>query len=477
MRQRLSRFSLATRLTTWYVGLLFLLLLVLGTVLYIGAMRLSSATALGEASIEGHNLQGALTQALSRGEPLGAAAASAISSRRMQDNLVIVADVDGSVVATSTGSAAPLLGTGNAGTDVLRGSADEWLGVINGDTSDPLAVSLVRISDPRSGATRGTILVGTSLAESQRVAQNMLLVVLAGFAAILLVATVIGPRLTRIGLRPLRTMAEASRHLAGGDLSVRVATSDVGDEVGELGRAFNEMAAKLQASFAVQQTFVADASHELRTPLTALGGQIDVLVHVLDTRPEEARRLAGFMRRELDRMSALVDDLLVLARVDAQGAAALRMRPVDLRSVARDVYEQARVLPSACGREISLAVDPMAVAVCGDPRRLHQVVLNLATNALQHAPEAGHVAIRVWRADRLAHVQVRDDGPGISEDHLSQVFERFYRTDSARTRVEGGSGLGLAIARAIVEAHGGSIVVSSTEGVGATFSVTLPSAS
>jgi signal transduction histidine kinase len=190
--------------------------------------------------------------------------------------------------------------------------------------------------------------------------------------------------------------------------------------------------------------------------LTGLGGLIDVLVRVLDTHPDEARRLASRMRREVDRLSTLVDDLLVLARVETQGAAALQMRQLDLRSVARDVYEQARVLPAARGRDIRLCVDPSTVSVRGEARRLHQVLLNLATNALQHAPDGGQVTLTVQRCNGCVEVRVQDDGPGIPTEHLARVFDRFYRTDAARARVEGGYGLGLAIARAIVEAHGGA---------------------
>jgi len=167
----------------------------------------------------------------------------------------------------------------------------------------------------------------------------------------------------------------------------------------------------------------------------------------------------------------------VLARVDAQGSAALQVQPLDLRSVARDVYEQARVLPAAHGREVSLEVGRVAVAVCGEPRRLHQVLLNLTTNALQHARDGGHVVLRVEQTDGLAQVYVQDDGPGIATEHLTRVFERFYRTDGSRARLDGGSGLGLAIARAIVEAHGGSIIASNAVDGGAVFSVTLPRAS
>ena len=138
-----------------------------------------------------------------------------------------------------------------------------------------------------------------------------------------------------------------------------MACSTARDEVGDPGGAFNETAAQLEANFAAQRAFVADASHELRTPLTAIGGLTDVLVHVQDTRPDWGLRLAG-RGREVDRMATLVDELLVLARVDAQGAGALQLETVDVRSVARDVYEQARVLPLARGCDLQLRVGATA---------------------------------------------------------------------------------------------------------------------
>ena len=154
----------------------------------------------------------------------------------------------------------------------------------------------------------------------------------------------------------------------------------------------------------------------------------------------------------------------------------MQLETVDGRSVARDVYEQARVLPLARGCDLQLRVGATAADVCGDPRRLHQVLLNLVTNALQHAPTGGNVWLTVDRDSGKVIVQVADDGPGIPAEHLAHVFDRFYRADTARDREDGGAGLGLAIARAIVEAHGGSIRVANAPRGGAVFSVALPSA-
>jgi two-component system OmpR family sensor kinase len=229
------------------------------------------------------------------------------------------------------------------------------------------------------------------------------------------------------------------------------------------------MAERLETSFAAQRAFVADASHELRTPLAALGGQLDVLVRVARDDPEEAARLAAAMRRQVTRSSRLVDDLLVLARLDAQGAAVLRLARVDLAAVARDVYEEARSLPIGFGK--SIVFEPVGPAwLRGDAARLHQVLLNLAVNGLQHA--SSRVDLRVGVSEGRVTATVDDDGPGIAPEHLPRLFDRFYRVDGARHG--DGAGLGLAIAHALVEAHGGVVTAENRQTGGARFVVALP---
>jgi signal transduction histidine kinase len=165
--------------------------------------------------------------------------------------------------------------------------------------------------------------------------------------------------------------------------------------------------------------------------------------------------------------------LLVLALLDAQGAAALNLERVDLGAVARDVVEQVRALPLASSRTLRLEADP-CVRLNGDARQLHQVLLNLATNALQHVPEGGCATVAIYRDQVQACIDVRDTGVGMPIEQLEHIFDRFYRLDSARSRASGGAGLGLAITRAIVEAHGGTIVAGNAPEAGAVFRVRLP---
>jgi signal transduction histidine kinase len=285
-------------------------------------------------------------------------------------------------------------------------------------------------------------------------------------------AAYIARRIVRRSLRPIDAMASASQRLASGDLSTRVPVPGGNDEIARLAHTFNDMALQLDSAFTAQRGFVADASHELRTPLAALRGQVDVLRRAIPEQPDDAERLAASMRRELARLSRLVEDLLVLARLDALGSAALAPRSVDVCSVAEDVYAQVTALPAARDRDIRLERNG-PVRIVADGERLHQVLFNLLANAVEHTPSGGSVTLSVAPTPHGAHLEVRDTGPGIASDHLPRIFDRFYRADGSRHGT--GAGLGLAIARAIVEAHGGYIQGANQPDGGARFSVDFPS--
>jgi signal transduction histidine kinase len=267
---------------------------------------------------------------------------------------------------------------------------------------------------------------------------------------------------------PLREMVSAARAMARGDYSRRV-TATSRDEVGELARAFNAMAAELEQVDRMRKDLVANVSHELRTPISALRALLENLIDGVE--PVERSTLETTLR-QVERLGALVEQLLELSKLES-GAVPLERRPVDLRPVAEQVLEEWR--PHASSRAVALAVDGDAmVGMRADEHRLHQVVGNLVSNAVRHSPRGGVVRLRVAGENGRALIEVTDEGPGIPAADAERVFERFYRSDHGRAASEGGSGLGLAIARWIVELHGGTIRAEAIEPHGCRMVVELP---
>lgn len=308
---------------------------------------------------------------------------------------------------------------------------------------------------------------------------------LAGAAAVVLLAGV-GLPLIRASLAPLREIESAAAAIAGGDLSRRIDHPAGNTEVGRLGRVLDVMLARIEAAYRARadgesralrsqdrmRRFIADASHELRTPLTSVRGLAEFGLQQGDTASrEELLRLMSLIARESGRMGRLVDDLLLLARFDA--GRPLDRRPVDLASIAAEAVQHARIV--APGRPVTLeAAEP--VIVNADPERLRQIIDNLTGNAIQHTPSGSPVTVTVANESGIGRLTVADRGPGMTPEQASHVFDRFYRTDDARTRARGGAGLGLAIAASLTAAHGGELTVDTQLGRGTAFHLRLPQA-
>ena len=269
---------------------------------------------------------------------------------------------------------------------------------------------------------------------------------------------------------PLREMASAAQAMAKGDYSRRV-TATSKDEVGRLAASFNRMAADLAEADRMRRDLVANVSHELRTPISALQAVLENLVDEVESPdPVVLRRMLG----QVERLGGLVNQLLDLSRLES-GAIPLRLRTFPVADLLRTAADESRLQAGGPdGVVVEVSVEPADLEVYGDPERVHQVVANLLDNAIAHSPPGGGVRLEASRNGGVARIEVRDEGPGIPRDEAARVFERFYRSDSARSSREGSSGLGLAIARWIVDLHGGDIRVDTTCLNGCNMVVELP---
>src|SRR6266566_9278788 len=280
----------------------------------------------------------------------------------------------------------------------------------------------------------------------------------------------------RISLRPLEKMGAVAQDIAAGDLTRRVEPANSKSEIGRLGLALNGMLSQIESAFAERtasnrrlRRFVADASHELRTPLTSIRGYSEMLRRGAAESPSDAELARRRIEEESIRMTGLVDDMHVLARLD-QGRP-LEQAPIDLQAIATDAVADARAV--APQRDIKLT-SPGPVIVNGDDTRLRQVLGNLVRNALVHTPPQTPIDVSLSTEDSVARLSVTDHGPGLDLEEVDRIFEPFYRADPSRSRDSGGAGLGLSIVSAVVTAHGGHVMVRETDGGGATFEVELP---
>jgi signal transduction histidine kinase len=323
-----------------------------------------------------------------------------------------------------------------------------------------------------------TLLVGLPLQDTV----SFLAIWLFCGTAALIVATIGGYWLAGKALRPVKMITRTANEISATDLRRRLHLRRR-DEFGELAATFDQMLARLEAAFKRQAQFTTDASHELRTPLTIIDLEINRALTQFE-RPEEYRQVLEQIQAENAQMAAIVNSLLILARADT-GLMKLNLQEVDLSDLALASVE--RLLPLARQSQVTLATgDLPEVLVRGDPQYLGQMLTNLIENGIKYTSGIGkrvHVEL-ACEEKRWGVVRVQDDGPGISEEHLPSLFERFYRVDKARSNSQksskpgttepGGTGLGLSIVQWIVQAHGGQIRVESKIGTGSLFEVRLP---
>ncbi len=320
------------------------------------------------------------------------------------------------------------------------------------------------------------LMVALPLTDVNSTLHRLLVTEIVVTAAVLLGAVGLGLWLVRVGLRPLRSIESTAANIAGGELSLRVPDVDERTEVGRLGIALNTMLERIEDAFGKQRAseerlrrFVADASHELRTPVSAVGAYAELFERGAQQRPDDLARVLRGVRVETARMQALIEDLLLLTRLDE--GRPLEQQPVELVGLAGEAVEAGQTI--AGDWPLSIEAD-QPVEVTGDRMALREVLDNLLANVRTHTPPGTHATVRVLSRDGEAVLEVSDDGPGLDAEDAARVFERFYRADPSRARDRGGTGLGLAVVAALVEAHRGRVELDTTPGSGATFRVVLP---
>jgi two-component system OmpR family sensor kinase len=422
------------------------------------------------------------------------------------DFVVSVTDAKGTVVDATNelidpGEPLPKLPQPTGAETKAAGSHTFTVDAVRGDAQWRVLAVPYELSDGSSG----TLLIAQSLGPVDSTVRHVELLALIIGSICVVVAAGVGYLVVRASLRPLRAVERTAADIASGDLSHRVPDADPRTEVGQLSRALNTMLGEIETAFAARaaseraarasedrmrrseaaaresehrmRRFVADASHELRTPLTSIRGFAELYRQGAARDEMQLSRLMRRIEDEAKRMGVLVEDLLLLARLDQERP--LAQAPVDLLALVTDAVHDARAV--APDRPISLMVgrtDPPPVVI-GDEARLRQVLANLVMNALKHTVEGTPVTVRLAteteRGRARVVLEVADEGPGMSAEVAEHVFERFYRADKAR-RSDGGTGLGLAIVAALVAGHAGRISVNTAPGQGATFRVELPTA-
>jgi two-component system, OmpR family, sensor kinase len=333
-----------------------------------------------------------------------------------------------------------------------------------GDFETPAGATVRYLAVPIEGAEglQGVFVVASSLSSERREVEEAVRLAALVLLSVLLIASVLAWLVAGRVLAPLRLLADTARSIGESGLSQRIPVTG-NDEIADLSRTFNAMLDRLEAAFQTQREFVSDASHELRTPITIVRGHLELL----GDDPEERRETIALVTGELDRMSRFVDDLLLLAKAEREDF--LRVSEIELGALTDELLDKAKALGD---RRWELESRGEAVLV-GDRQRLTQALMGLAQNAVQHTEPGDRVWLGTEADRREARLWVRDPGPGVAPDDQERIFSRFARASASRRRSEG-AGLGLAIVRAIAEAHGGRVALSSRPGAGATFTVIIP---
>lgn len=454
--------SLRVRLTLWYVLLLAVVLAAFGAAIYV-TLRYSLNEGLSDSVENRAELLSSVIQ-YDGGVPSLAGTISP-NDPNADDTYVRVYALSGDVLFEQAPPGTAVDDNAERVAQALAGEAAKGSVGSSGETFRAIAVPLAV-----NGEIAGALEVGESTSDVEETLHSLLLILAIGYPVTLGLASVGGIFLAGRALSPIDEITQTARRISAEDLSKRLDLQLPDDELGRLARTFDDMIARLEAAFARQRQFTADASHELRTPLTAMKGQVEVAL----SRPrstEDYREVLATVNEEIDRMIRLVGSLLTLARADGRQIPLQRER-VDVADLVHSAVAQVQRVASERQIAIDLQAGPQRTVIVDEDLVL-QLLLNLLDNAVKHSGPDSRVTCGWTIEDRELRVFVGDTGAGIPAADLPRIFDRFYRVDKARSLTEGGAGLGLSISRWIAQAHGGDITVESEPSRGTTFTLHL----
>jgi heavy metal sensor kinase len=477
--------SVRARLTAWYSLALALVLILLAVLTFVVYQR-NSAQRTDSNLVE---LADAFATTFSaeladqtNPDPVKEAAHEALVEHRFRDTIFVILDTNGAVVASTLDLPAASLSPEPITPDILDSKSFRELPV----DSDPARRHMRTLRASRgvfrayarpviAGGRNYKLVVLQSLHAQHEMMEDIRNTFFWAIPMALLVAGVGGYFLARKSLAPVAAMAAQARGMGAANLHDRLAVLNARDELGQLAVTFNQLLDRLEESFERQRRFMSDASHELRTPVAILHGETEVTLSRADRTPEEYRETLGILKDESQRLARIVEDLFTLTRADA-GQYPLQFQQAYLDELAADVMRRARSLAMAKKITLSASIEP-ELPIEADEALLRRMLLNLLDNAIKYTPEGGQVALECRKASALYTLSVSDTGTGIPAELQPRIFERFFRADKARSRLEGdsgGAGLGLSIARWIAEAHHGRLELTRSDATGTVFTAYLP---
>jgi two-component system OmpR family sensor kinase len=466
------RLSLSLRLTLLYVGLLALLLVALGLMLYLDTRQFVVDSTAVRLRAQAKPVIERWLAAPRTAPPLVDVASDLARSLTSRDTAAVIVDAGGTVLADGRRLPEEPVAAPIDRERIARALAgdNEVTYTVDGPARQLVLLIPLRES-PGAGRIVGIAQLSTPLQPIDALLDEQRHLIGLGIAIAIGLGTAGGLWLTRHALAPLRRMILTCRRIADGDFSQRVGLPGRHDEIGQLAESFDQMVEHIESTLAGQRRFIANAAHELRNPLTALKGSLEVLMRGADDDHAARDRLAQGMHREVTRLGVLCEQMLDLSLLES--APTLRRQPVDLGPYLQDFLRLASLLAPA--QEVELEAGAAGAAAI-DPDSIQQALVNLVVNAAQHTAPGGIIRLGWALRPEAVELRVSDTGEGIAEQDLPHVFEPLYRGDASRSRRQGGAGLGLALVKRIVDLHGGSVAVDSRPGQGSTFTMTLPRA-